>query len=225
MGEFSSYTLDDFLLFSPRVYFRMLEQHNQALWPLQVLTIAAGLALIVMVLSPSHDRNRLSFAICGVVWLWVAWSFFFERYASINWAAAYVAPLAALEGALLLWFGARGGAGGVRPGISWPAWLGVGLLVFAVLGYPLVALVEGRTAQSSEVFGLTPEPTAIATLALLAVTMGRWRLVLMIIPLLWCALAGVTLFALQAPAWFVAPVCAAIAVLVAILGSPTKRAT
>ncbi len=43
MSEWWTYTLSDFLLFSPRVYYRLLELHNHALWPAHLLTIARGL--------------------------------------------------------------------------------------------------------------------------------------------------------------------------------------
>ena len=48
MSEWWTYRPEDFLLFSPRVYWRMFELHNAALWPLQVLALAAGLIIIVL---------------------------------------------------------------------------------------------------------------------------------------------------------------------------------
>ena len=44
MSEWWSYRAEDFLLFSPRVYWRTFELHNAALWPLHFATLAAGLA-------------------------------------------------------------------------------------------------------------------------------------------------------------------------------------
>ena len=34
MSEWWTYTLSDFLLFSPRTYYRLFELHHRALWPL-----------------------------------------------------------------------------------------------------------------------------------------------------------------------------------------------
>ena len=45
MSEWWTYRAVNFLLFSPRVYWRMFELHNAALWPLHVLTLAAGLII------------------------------------------------------------------------------------------------------------------------------------------------------------------------------------
>ena len=49
MSEWWTYRPEDFLLFSPRVYWRMFELHNAALWPLQVLALAAGLIIILLI--------------------------------------------------------------------------------------------------------------------------------------------------------------------------------
>ena len=49
MSEWWTYRPVNFLLFSPRVYWRMFELHNAALWPLQVLALAAGLIIILLV--------------------------------------------------------------------------------------------------------------------------------------------------------------------------------
>ena len=39
MSEWWTYRAEDFLLFSPRVYWRMFELHNTALWPLHLLDL------------------------------------------------------------------------------------------------------------------------------------------------------------------------------------------
>jgi hypothetical protein len=36
MPEWWTYTLSDFLLFSPRAYYRLIERHNAAVWPWQL---------------------------------------------------------------------------------------------------------------------------------------------------------------------------------------------
>ena len=46
MSDWLSYAPQDFLLFSPRVYYRLIELHNEALWPLQVAALALGLLLL-----------------------------------------------------------------------------------------------------------------------------------------------------------------------------------
>ncbi len=50
---------------------------------------------------------------------------------------------------------------------------------------------------TAEIFGVTPDPTAIGTLATLALVRGRIRWLLLVVPLLWCAVAAATLWAMK----------------------------
>jgi hypothetical protein len=201
MSEWWTYRPEDFLLFSPRVYWRMFELHNAALWPLQVLTFAAGIIIILIVALRPVTCARWVALILSLLWVFVWWTFLWNRYANINWAAAYVAPAFAVEGVLLLVFGSlfnriafdrRGLAG----------WIGYLILGFALAGQPLLALLQGRGWASSEVFGIAPDPTAMATLGLLLLARGRLLPLLLPIPVLWCLLGGITLQTMGEPqAW------------------------
>jgi hypothetical protein len=216
MSEWWTYTLSDFLLFSPRVYYRLFELHNGALWPAQPLTIALGLAIAIMLRRPVWARERIIPVLLGGLWLWIAWAFFWERYATINWASVYVAPVFALQGLLLVGSGLAGALSFERNGTT-VDFAGLGLLVLAVGAYPLLAPLMGRPWLSAEIFGVAPDPTAVATLAVLALAIGRLRWVLMIIPLLWCAVTGLTLSTMEAGDFFIAPVAALAALVIAWL--------
>ena len=45
MSEWWTYRPSDFLLFSPRTYYRLFELYNAEVWPGHVLALALGLAL------------------------------------------------------------------------------------------------------------------------------------------------------------------------------------
>ena len=92
MSEWWTYRPANFLLFSPRVYWRMFELYNAALWPLQVLALAAGLIIILLVAWRPRSSARWLALLLAIIWIFVGWSFLWSRYAAINWAAADVAP-------------------------------------------------------------------------------------------------------------------------------------
>lgn len=223
MSAWWSYGLSDLLLFSPRVYYRQLELLNQQLWPTQLFTLAAGIGILALTARPPSPASRAVWIALGLLWIWVAWSFLWQRYAAINWAAAYVAPLFALQGLGLIWSGAthRAPSGG-RSATGRVRWAGVALLAGAVLLYPVLAGLFGRPWSSAEVFGIAPDPTALATLAVLSGLRWRLRWLLMILPALWCAASGATLWAMMAPDWFVPPLGAAIALGVAVQTSAAR---
>ena len=47
------------LLFSPRVYWRLFELHNEALWPLQVPALLLGAAILAGATVVVNDEQRL----------------------------------------------------------------------------------------------------------------------------------------------------------------------
>jgi uncharacterized protein DUF6064 len=201
MSEWWTYRPEDFLLFSPRVYWRMFELHNAALWPLHVLALAAGLIILLLVALWPRSSARWLALVLAILWIFVGWSFLWNRYADINWAAAYIAPAFAVEGVLLLVCGTlRNRIAFDRRGLA--GWIGYFMLAFALAGQPLLAPLQGRGWASSEVFGIAPDPTAIATLGLLLLSRGRSLPLLLPIPVLWCLLSGMTLQTMGEPqAW------------------------
>jgi hypothetical protein len=222
MSEWWTYTPSDFLLFSSRVYYRMIEAHNRSFWPVALISLALGLAILVLLLRPTRASNRAILTILGVLWLWIAWAFFWERYADVNWTSTYVAPLFGLQG---LWFLAIAAFG--RPIIfvlraKIPDAAAFALLCFSLMGYPLLAPLMGRHWLAAEMFGLAPDPTALATLALLSIADGGHRWPLLIIPSIWCFITGMTLWTMEAPDFFVAPVGALSAFAVTLLRHRTR---
>ena len=108
----------------------------------------------------------------GALWIWLAWAFFWDRYATINWAAAYVAPLIVIEGLLLIWLGAIGAQPIFTSSRKRADLAALALFAFALFFYPFLAPFMGRSWFSGEFFGIAPDPTALATLALLACAAG-----------------------------------------------------
>lgn len=197
MSEWWTYRLTSFLLFSPRTYYRLLELYNLAIWPAQIAGLAIGLAIFALLIGKRGPRERIIAGLLAVCWLWVAWAFHYQRYAQINWVAPWFAAAFAFQGLLLLVLGVL--AGRIvfeRPAVA-RFWIAIAVIAFAVLGYPLLAPLAGRPWTTVEIFGVAPDPTAIATVAALALVRGRIRWLLLVVPLLWCAVAAATLWAME----------------------------
>jgi hypothetical protein len=216
MSEWWSYTLSDFLMFSPRTYYRLFELYNLAIWPWQLLAIAGGLGVLALWLRGGRWHGRAIAAILAAAWLWVAWAYLLVRFDTINWAARYFAAGFAAEAMLLIWSGLicdrlqmqreRWNAAKVS---------GLGLFGFALFVWPLIGLPVGRPIVQAEIFGVAPDPTAVATLGvLLGARRIRWEL--MIIPLIWCAISAATLWTMRSPDFFLPLVAAALVIVIAI---------
>ena len=198
MSEWWTYRLSDFLMFSPRTYWRLIELYNQEVWPAQPATFAAGLLALWLAGSRRADAGRMLAALLAAAWLWVGWAFHWQRYASINWAAQYFALAFAAQAVLLLGLGVSRAGAHTPPAGAAMQNLGWLLALTGVLLYPLVGLLAGRPWTQAEVFGIAPEPTALATLGLLLAAdhpparAARWMLA--VIPTLSLLLGAATLW-------------------------------
>ncbi|WP_158047608.1 DUF6064 family protein [Skermanella pratensis] len=212
MSEWWTYTLSDFLLFSPRTYYRLFELHNGSLWPAHLAALAAGVAILALAARGGPARGRIVAALLAACWAWVAWSFLYTRYATINWAATWFAGLFLVQAVLLVVVGTLGGKLDLAAGRPWR----LGLFFFALAVQPLAGVLAGRDWAQVEVFAMTPDPTAVGTLGIAALASGPWRWGLMVIPVLWCMASGATLWTMEAPDALVPPAAALAALVIAV---------
>ncbi len=106
--------------------------------------------------------------------------------------------------------------------------LGLALAAGALIGHPLLAALFERPWRQAEVFALAPDPTAIATFAVLLLTVARTRASrwllrgLWAVPLAWCAVSAATLWTMgSAQAGWV--LGAALVAVAAALWRPVRR--
>ncbi len=203
-----TYSPGDLLLFAPRTWYRLIEMHNAALWPWHLAFVAVGLASIVLRRRAAGRFTALLLAGC---WAFAGIAFLQDRYATINWAAAYFAALFVAQALLLALLG---GAGLLRFGPDDGP--GLALAVVGVAAWPLIAPLLDRPWAQAEVFGVMPDPTAVATLGLLTGVRGRLVWLAMPVPLVWLSVSGLTLWVMEAPEAAAPPAAAALALGVAL---------
>lgn len=221
MTEWWAYHPRDFLMFSPDTYYRLFELYNAAVWPAQVLALAAGVGIAALLIRPTPWAGRAVAVLLAAAWGFVAFAYFHERYASINLAAPYYAWAFAGQSGLLSIY-----AGLDRLRIETPARgirrLGLGLVVLAVLVQPLAAPFTGRPWSGAELFGLAPDPTVAATLGVL-LALARVPWLLLVIPLLWCAVTGATLATMGSAEAPLMPALGVLTVALALYRRATRR--
>jgi len=208
MSEWWTYGLRDLLLFSPRTYYRLFELHNLEWWPLPLATLALGAVVLALAWRGGERAGRIALALLAAGWLWVAWAWQLQRYAPINWAAEYFAWMWGAQALLL--FGAAAFAR-IGPAPRRLRLAGLVLLAFALVAYPLLAVALGRGWAQAEVFGMAPDPTALATLGALLVLRLRHGGWLLAIPVAACLVSGATLWAMASPEFWIAPLAAVLA--------------
>jgi hypothetical protein len=216
MSEWWTYTLSDFLLFSPRTYYRLFELHNAAWWPVHVVAVAGGVAIVVLAKRDGPAAGRAVAAMLAVAWAWVAWAFLWQRYATINWAAPWLAAAFVVQAVLFGIFAIRPRGLALASGPASLVHTGLAVAASGVLAYPLASIALGRGIAAAEVFGMAPDPTVFATLGILVLAAPAARLALLPIPLAWCAMTGATLWTMGSPEWWLLPAAAVLSIAAAI---------
>lgn len=219
MADWLSYSLSDFLMFTPDTYDRLFELHNAAVWPAQILAVLAAAAIAVLLWRRPPWQGRAVAAILAAAWLFVGWAFLLERYSTIFPAASWLAWLFFAQGGLLAWSAVRRNADRFSLSDDASGRLAAMLLAVALVLQPLAGPLGGQPWNGVELFAIAPDPTASATIAVLLLGAGRVRWTLMVLPLLWCLVSGLTLAAMDSPHALLMPVFGLLAVCGALLRS------
>ena len=180
------FTIDDFL--------DVFRRYNEAVWPAQwILVILA----VVAVLAASRARRLTSApaVILAVLWLWVGIAYHLAFFRVINPAAVAFGALFIVQAGVFAWLALR------KPAIRFTArrdaagMLGGLMVVFALLIYPTLGWLAGHRYPAAPTFGL-PCPTTVFTFGLLLWAKPALPRRVLIIPVLWSAVATVAAFQL-----------------------------
>jgi len=191
MGELASYRLSDFILFTQTAYYRQFELYNQAIWPLHILAIIFALLILYALWKKPVWAGRLLALLLVVSWLWVASAFLYQRFFQIHVVADWYAFGFVLQAGLITWYGVIRNRFTLLVSNRLRIKMASALLFVAFIFYPFIAFITGRSWMQFEMFALAPDPTVLATLAILL--FYKVPIVLYAIPLIWMLLSAMTL--------------------------------
>lgn len=176
------------LPFTTAQFFDVIRHYNEAVWPVQVVLTVLGLAAVGLVVSGQAWAARAICALLALLWAWSGFAYQLAFFSAINPAAYGFAVIFGLGAAAFLMRAIAIGDLRFRAGRNATTALGLALVVYGVVIYPVWSTVAGHAYPSLPTFGL-PCPTTIVTVGLLTLARGTRRWLLLVAPVLW-ALVG-----------------------------------
>ena len=184
------------LPFTVEQFFGVFRMYNSAVWPAQVLLLLlAALALIFIALRRPWSGVAVS-AILAVLWIWLGAAYHLAFFARINPVAYGFGALSIVGGLMFAWHGV------IRRRLEFSfaknlrAGIGIALLAFALLAYPIWATLAGHGYPELPTFGL-PCPTTIFTIGVLALASGTSLRAVFTVPILWSLVGSQAAFLLD----------------------------
>ena len=174
------YDPPELMLFAPETYHRIVEAYSDQIWPIQIVFLIIGFALIALTLRPHRINGRAFAFLLAFFWFWTGYMFHYATYASINWFAYFYAAIYFAQGLLLLSFGVFYDRMAVDQQKTLTYGFGLSFLIYGILVYPLISFYKSDFSYG-ELAGVFPIPTLIATFALLLIA-KKTTLILVIIP-------------------------------------------
>lgn len=184
------------LPFTNEQFFGAFRLYNSTVWPAQVfLVLLAVLAIVFIALRRPWSGAAVS-AILALLWVWLGAAYHLAFFARINPVAYGFGALSIAGGLLLAWHGVICRRFEFAFDRSFRTGLGIALLAFALVVYPLWSTLAGHGYPELPTFGL-PCPTTIFTIGVLALASGARLRAVLAVPILWSLVGSQAAFLLD----------------------------
>ena len=170
------FTVDEFL--------NIFKSYNERIFPVQILFYLIAFYSIYLLFKRNKNINKIVSIVLSFFWLWIGIVYQLVYFSRINNAAYVFGALFIIQGLLFAFYGI------VKGNISFSYEknafniVGVILLLYALIIYPLLNNILGHQYPYSPTFGL-PCPTTIFTFGILLFANKKLPVTLLLIPLLW----------------------------------------
>jgi hypothetical protein len=171
--------------FTTEEFLAMFERYNQAIWPLQFVAYALGLAVIGLAIGKVRQADRLISAFLAGFWLWNGIIFQWIFFRQVEETALFFGTLFVLQGILFLVVGVVQQKLIFGVGADPIRLVGSLLMLYALVIYPMIGAWVGHGYPHSPLFGVAPCPTTIFTFGLLLWTEAKVPKYILIIPFIW----------------------------------------
>jgi hypothetical protein len=177
------------LPFSSDEFFALFGAYNRAVWPAVLLAYALGAATVYLALKPGPRSGRIAAAILAAMWGWSGVAYHWLYFSTINSAALLFAAAFVVQGGIFLQMAWRDQLS-LAFSHTMRAFVGLSLIVYAALVYPVLGLLLGNSLTELPMFGVTPCPVTIFSFGCLLLTTTPISRRVLVIPVLWAFIGG-----------------------------------
>jgi hypothetical protein len=178
--------------FTMQEFLTLIADNNGRFWPVALIAYALGVAAVILVVRKAAFASRFAAGVLALFWLWAGVVFNGLAFSALFQGAMVVAVLFVIQAILLvvtgvarsrLRFDVTADAAGVVGGLA---------ILYAAVGYPVVAALMGRGYPESLLVGLTPCPTVVFTLGWLLWSRRPLPKAVLVIPVFYALAMGAT---------------------------------
>ena len=192
-------------------FFAIFAVYNSEIWPAAILAYPVALAMLVLAWRGGSRNGRVVAACFGIMWGFVGVAYHGLYFSRINLAAPVFAAAFVLQALLFAGSAVSGRSFELGGRSRIRSVVGLVLVVYSTIAYPLIGLMAGEGYPAMPLFGVAPCPLLIFTFGLF-VWASRVRWWLWIVPLIWSLIGGGAFYLLAVPQDSALPVAAVAAI-------------
>ena len=170
--------------FTAEQFLEAFRNYNEAVFPMQIFFYLISVIAVYLAFKPTSNPDKIISGILAFLWLWMGIVYHLIFFTAINKAAYLFGAVFILQGILFLTFGVFQNKLSFNFHRGIYGWLGLMLILFSLIIYPVWGYTLGHNYPSSPTFGL-PCPTTIFTFGLLLLSYKNCPVAILIIPFIW----------------------------------------
>lgn len=176
--------------FTVEQFLEVFRNYNNTVFPMQIVFYLSSFVAIYLSFKPASKSDKTISGVLAFLWIWMGVVYHLIFFTTINKAAYLFGAIFILQGILFLTLGVLKNALSFGFRSDTYGIMGIVLILFALIVYPVLAYSFGHIYPNSPTFGL-PCPTTIFTFGLLLLSDKKCPVAILIIPFIW-SLIGFT---------------------------------
>ena len=178
-------------------FFNTLQTYNETFVPMFIITFVLGIIAVFLAFRKNKYSDKFIAAVLSFLWLWSGLVFFILYFGPVDFAIFgltlpgiwYVAGiLFVAQGVLIVLLGVIKSSLSFRFVRDLRGFVGILLIVYAMVIYPIVGFLTGFIYPRYPVFGIAPCPVTIFTFGLLQWLDKKTSILVAVIPFIWAVL-------------------------------------